>query len=449
MYSKSLKGLFTGVCLSLTSVSMANNIKSVNSCVIGTTEPQYQVSFKLPKVTSSNTQLVLRLYQPWGDGSSTGWQQSLNPPLVTLDGQQLEVIPAFSYTNQNSFQTGALSLGTDEYAQYFVVPIPETSTIGESLVVTGGFQQVAYMSATVYNYGGTDDGIKWQLEKFDYGFTTLNNGCNPYQTSNPSVFAYSTSSANTTLVKQATTRLLNKTQLITLPQVAKTNTKTNTNSGAVGVYRLDQYTSRNAMADDIAADGCSQSYLFAKKSSESQEVLVMRIKVPTTFINDDTPDTTFGDYQVRYFSISANVDPKLHSSNPLGYWTVNARMLEQYADKDGYAYVFFAPNDYTNSIATQQGTSATQPPVITWGKYQGYLLGDPDFAIIMRYKAPSSTWVGSPANAVCYRLPQQLQALSNDELGSYTPEIYADTFEDFNNGNIGAVNMNNDWPTAQ
>ena len=204
---------------------------------------------------------------------------------------------------------------------------------------------------------------------------------------------------NNTLTNIATTKLLAN-SLITLPKVAVNNI----NSGAIGVYRLDKFDSRRAMADGIADDGCSQAYLFARKSSINQEVLVLRIKIPTTFIDNDTPDKIFEDYQVRYLSVSANVDPAIHQSNPLGYWTVNARMLKQYADKNGYGYVFFAPNDYVSNIALQQGASATQPPVMTWGKYKGYLLGDPDFAIVMRYKAPNSSWDGNPANAICYTI---------------------------------------------
>ena len=413
------------------------------TCNISTiAEPQYQVSFILPKSTDSSIKLVVRMYQPWGDGSSTGWQELLQTPSASLNGEPLTLVPAFSYQNQTNFQTGALSLGTDEYAQYFIISIPATTTVGEKLIITGDYQQVAYMSATVYNYSGTADGFKWQSEKFDYEFSALDNACNPYITSNPSVFAYTTGIPNNTLTSITNTQSIKK---ISLPKV----TTTNTNSGSIGVYRLDKFDSRNVMADDIANDGCSKAYLFAQKSSTNQEVLVMRVKIPTTFIANDTPDTIFGDYQVRYFSISANVDPALHSSNPLSFWTVNSRMLAQYADKDGYAYVFFAPNDYVSTVVAQQGTITTQPPVITWGKYQGYLLGDPDFAIVMRYKAPNSTWSGSPEHAVCYTTPNQLKPLSNYELGTYTPEVYADTMDNFMNGNIGAVNMNNIWPIAR
>ncbi len=459
MYKNSLKLIF---CLMTIIFSLQVNAeqlttfnKDTDSCYINTTtEPQYSVSFILPKtrqpltVSSTpdnkdlimgSTDLVLRFYQAYGDGSSTGWQTSVKTPTVTLNGEPLSLYNAFSYGNQEAFQFGALSLGYDEYAQYLVVTIPSViNNHYNRLTITGSFEQIAYMSATVYHYGSVD----WQLEKFDNtDFTVLNNACNPYITKNPSVFYYTNSITNMPPDSSSDIKIHPQGDL---PKISADES----NNGKLGVYRLDKFDSKQMVADDIIDDGCTQSYLFAEKSSTKQEVLILRIKLPTTFIDDDTPNKIFGDYQTRYFSVSANVDPTQHSSNPLGFWTVNARMLKQYADKDGYVYVFFAPNDYAQRIALEQGTPATQPPVMTWGKYKGFLLGNPDYAIIMRYKNPNSAWIGSPANAICYNSPDQLEPLSYNELGAYTPEIYADTLYNFMHGNIGAVNMNNMWPAS-
>ena len=443
------------VFLFITNIAIQANASQINlsnnnttNCYIGaSTEPQYQTTFTLPKISDNNTMLVLRFYQAWGDGSSTGWQTSVNAPTVTLDGVAVPLLTFFSYANQQSFQTGAIAGGMDQYAQYLSATIPQTDTAGSKLVISGSFQQVAYMNAIVYDDTGTgNNSHNWHMTKLDNEFTTLNNACNPYIAFNPSVFAYTnnaTYSTNNSAYKISTSVTeFNDIQQITLPKVTKKD------DGSIGVYRPDRYDSRHNMLDDTDVGSCSQAYLVASKTSSDQEVLVLRIKLPNTFISNNTPDKIFRNYQTDYFSVSANVDPALHQTNPLGYWTVNAQMLTKYVDNDGYVYVFFAPNDYTNNIAIEQGTPANQPPVITWGKYKGYLLGDPDFSIIMRYKNPDPSWVGSPANAICYNYPQQLKPLSPNELGEYTPEIYADTMANFIQGNIGAVNMNNSWPKS-
>ncbi len=452
MFHKIFKFMFF---LFITSVAIQANANQINlsnnnvaNCSIGTsTEPQYQTTFTLPKISDNTAMLVLRFYQEWGDGSSTGWQTSVNAPTITLDGVELPLLETFSYANQQAFQTGAIAGGIDQYAQYLMVQIPQTNIAGSKLVISGSFQQVAYMNTIVYNNDGTgSDSHNWHMTKLDNEFTTLNNACNPYIALNPSVFAYTNNTTyatnNSTYKTSTSVTEFNDIQQITLPKASKKD------NGYVGVYRPDRYDSRHNMLDDTDVGSCSQAYLVAPKESSSQEVLVLRIKLPSTFINDSTPNKIFRNYQTDYFSISANVNPILHLVNPLGYWTVNAQMLKKYIDKDGYVYVFFAPNDYTNNVAIEQGTPANQPPVITWGKYKGYLLGDPDYMVIIRYKNPDPSWVGSPANAVCYNFPQQLKPLSPNELGEYTPEIYADTMDNFTQGNIGAVNMNNSWPKS-
>ena len=411
------------------------NLSDVSCSTASSMEPQYQVTFTLPTITSAG--LVLRFYQAWGDGSSTGWKTPVNVPIVTLDGQSLEVYETFSYASPN-FKFGSYGIGYDEYAQYLTAVIPAIAYAGAKLTISGSFQQVAYMSATVYGYG--EDGSELQLEKLDNEYTTLNGACNPYQMANPSVFAYS---ATTTMGNQLTTKI-NPPAADKLPVVATNNAS----YGKLNIYRLNRQDSMWDIVDDIANDGCAQDYLYARKTSADQKVMVLRIKLPSTFINDYTPDKIFGDYQTRYFSVSANVDTSYwhEPPPPLGYWGVNARMLAQYVDNDGYVYVFFAPNSYVRHIATQQGVPVAQPPVITWGRYQGYLLGDPSFAILLRYMDPNQSWVGSPAHAICYNTRDDLKPLANNELGDYTPEIYADTMANFMQGNIGAVNKNSAWP---
>jgi hypothetical protein len=121
-------------------------------------------------------------------------------------------------------------------------------------------------------------------------------------------------------------------------------------------------------------------------------------------------------------------------------------MLKDYEDAEGYAYVFFASDDYAKQLAAQEGTPPTQPPVMKWGHYKGYLLGNPSYAIIMRYRDPNPTWQGSPENATCYATPDDLKPVTRAELGKSLPEIYGDSLENFNNGQIGPVNKDAPWP---
>jgi hypothetical protein len=154
----------------------------------------------------------------------------------------------------------------------------------------------------------------------------------------------------------------------------------------------------------------------------------------------------FGDYQCRYVSVNANIPQD--ETPVLDFWTVDSRMLNNYKDKGGYAYVFFAPTDYTQRQAKSQGTPPKTPPVMSWGNYKGYLLGHPDYAIIIRYRDPNPTWEGNPENATCYLTPDTNQPIQPGELGEYTPEIFGDSLSNFESGKIGPVDKNGGWPTV-
>ncbi|TAK71540.1 MAG: hypothetical protein EPO11_11175 [Gammaproteobacteria bacterium] len=383
--------------------------------------PQYQAVFTIADNNSGT--LVLRFYQAWGDGSRTGWQTPVTSPLVTVENMNLPLSVAFAYSDDYSF--GSNDLGYDQYAQYLVTQVPAGS-LGKKLIITGSFQQVAYLSAVIYAQNG-------QQEILDKDMITLNTEKNPYLEGNPSVFSYSPASVK---------KILLSGQKANLPRLA---IKTNASTGQINVYRLDQYDSAIDVADDIAPDGCSRAYLYAEKDYH-QAMIILRIKVPTTFIDSDHPDQVFGHYQTRYLSVGSH---RMSGVAPyLRYWTVNARMLKDYMDEEGYAYVFFAPNSYANALAIQQQTPDTQPPVMTWGKYKGYLLGNPDYAIIIRYRDPDPAWQGSPQQATCYATPDALQPVTKEELGDYLPEIYGDTMENFLNGHIGLVNNMMPWPSS-
>ncbi|TAK73067.1 MAG: hypothetical protein EPO11_09140 [Gammaproteobacteria bacterium] len=419
--------------------------------------PQYKITFTIPwrakdeytppdgKPIDRDRFLVLRYYQPWGDGTATGWQQLVNLPTVTFDGQPLMLSTVFAYSNPEWFNYGSVGLGYDQYAQYFGVDIPEpTNLLGATLTIAGPFQQTAYFSATLYA-GYYDEGSHTELagyqeELIDSAMLTLPLPCNPYVEGHPSVFAYPAPTSEMALNNQHPATFLNQkdknAMLDNLP-ISTTH--------QISVYRLDRYESARVIADDIAPDGCSRAYLIGQMAS-GQDVAILRIKVPTTFIDSDNPNKIYSHYQAQYFSVGSHRNPPADPTDLLSYWAVNARMLRDYMDDQGYAYVFFAPNAYTNNLAIEQNTPPTQPPIMTWGRYKGYLLGEPDFAIILRYRAPDSSWKGSPENAKCYATPKQLQPVTVAELGEYTPEIFGDTLDNFLKGHIGSVDKDSAWP---
>src|SRR5579883_3225755 len=397
--------------------------------------PQYQALFTLPSNPNTSPALVLRYYQEWGDGSRTGWQTPVVLPTVSIGNRTLPIVLQFSYASP-FYTSGAIELGYDQYAQYYTV-FSISGHPSENLLIQGPFQQAAYMSATLYsNVMGTQPAI------VDKQMTTLDNASNPYIEGNPSVFAYSPTLLQSHTLKPAYSLPLSPPP-IHRPRLAARKTPAD-GTGEIYVYRLDQTSSHENVVEDITPDGCSQAYLYAEKESY-QDVIIFRIKVPTTFIESDHPDMTFGHYQTRYFSVSAHRNSD-SQDRYLTYWTVNTRMLRDYMDDQGYAYVFFASNDYTNNLAIEQHTPDTQPPVMTWGRYKGYVLGNPDFAIIMRYRDPDPAWQGSPVNATCYATPEDEQPVTKEQLGDYLPEIYGDTMENFQNGHIGAVNKDALWP---
>lgn len=123
-------------------------------------------------------------------------------------------------------------------------------------------------------------------------------------------------------------------------------------------------------------------------------------------------------------------------------------MLNEYIDENGYAYVFFMPDDYVASLVDVQGTPPKTPPVIHWGNYSGYVLGNPSYAVLLRYRIPANNWQGSPVNATCYPTPDSVEPVTVEELGEYLPELYGDTLAHFNAGYIGAVNNEEPWPAA-
>lgn len=391
--------------------------------------------------------IVARFYSPFGDGSYSGWQEPLTPPTVTVNGIDTTIENWFPGTDSTTYLMGQQGPGFDQHAQYFkYYPAQEVALYNHlEINVSGEFQKAAYFSIVCYYevfVKETGKLIEKQIELLDSEMTTTAANGNPYIINNPSVFSYA--SPEKAAAKWSETPVQNSVTAHTLPthKVA-----VNAETGAIAFFRLDKEASDSVIADEVAADGCSKGYLFSYKTAD-QRVCILRIKVPTTFVESDSPDTTFGYYQTREFSVGAHVE-SLDTAPVLNFWTVSSRMLNDYIDEEGYAYVFFAPNEFVKTMAEEQQTPEMQPPLMTWGNYTGFVLGEPTFATILRYRVPSDIWQGSPLNGVCYPDAVALEPVTVDELGQYLPEMYGDTFENFLTGKIGSVNRDATWPADE
>ncbi len=399
--------------------------------------PQYTSEFTIP--ARQRGIIVARFYDVWGDGSLDGWQQPVTPPTVTLDGKPLNLDLWFSANsvstpepdgfNEEDYINGQSQGGFDQHSQYYQQSF-DALTHDAQLVVSGNYQITGYFSITVYL--GLD-GTRFQYEMLDREMTSTPSNLNPYIEGNPSVIFYSESEEH------------NKEEghIIYNQQINRIDKR----EGEVLFFRADAVRSATGFSDEMAADGCSKGYLSATKDDpNNQQVLILRIKMPTTFIGSATPDLTFGRYQCRQVSVSANIESTASVDPLLDFWTVSSRMLNEYVDNDGYAYVFFAPTYFTEQLVKEQGVPSRTPPVMTWGNYKGYLLGDPNYAVVIRYRDPASDWEGNPQNAVCYLSPQYNQPVTVDELGVFLPELFGDTMANFLNGKIGAVISDRSWP---
>lgn len=408
---------------------------------------------------------VVRYYNALGDGSKFGWMEPVATPTAFVDGVEVDTAWIFRY-NISTYPFGGTYLGYDQFAQYLFVNLTNSQTANKrsfTFSIIAPFQKVDYLSITIYkrNYILKEDGSVGQFGTeeivLDEALPVVDGHPNPYILGNPSVMSYyqlpSRNTSSQIVVSSSSEGFPERSELSPRRPLAPVG-QGDSLAGQLPLYRLDKVSSGRDLADDIAEDGCSKAYLFGFRSCDDQEMFIVRVKVPYTFLRDmdASPDMVFDSYQTRYFSISANqvIPDDMTFDNytaPL-YWSVNARMLLNYMDSDGYAVVFLSPNNFTQSLADEQKLDDTEPPVMTWGRYTGYVLGDPSYAIILRYRAPLKSWQGSPENAQCYATPNLTQPLSVGELGEYTPEIFAGSLADFQSGSIGAVKKDAAWPST-
>lgn len=224
-----------------------------------------------------------------------------------------------------------------------------------------------------------------------------------------------------------------------------TVTPTDPTTGQVYVFRLDAQTSKEGFIGEEIPDGCLSTYLFSKIPYNTLNYGIMRIKIPNIY-DSSSPLTYMKEYDALYFSISSMQDASLLTIPFLPFWTVNARMMKQYMDKDGYCYIFWAPQSDLSQI---NRTISYEPPVISWGDRKGFCLSVPTFAFYFRYKAPNQDWEGNPINCPCYLTPSANQPIT-DELGPWCPELYGEMFNSYNefinSSMIGIVPKDGPWP---
>lgn len=170
----------------------------------------------------------------------------------------------------------------------------------------------------------------------------------------------------------------------------------------------------------MAPDGCSPDYLVGLPEVESvpEDLLMLKLLMPTTFIHSDTPDLIYLGYQVQELTVDTITNFTSSSATPYG---INSRQLNDYKDADGYACVFLAPEEFVENLRTEQGTPEGIPPVYTWEGVTGYMLVKG--TVVIRHRGSSADWEGNLINTPCYLTNAEAQPIDPDLLGGYCPTL--------------------------
>ncbi|MFD2566230.1 hypothetical protein [Pseudotenacibaculum haliotis] len=386
--------------------------------------PIYSQEITLPTAseTVNTVQIVVRYYGPYQNSYA-----QLPSPKLTVDGAPLKLLLVFpSNTSQfTHYSEGSKEGGYDQFSQYYAQDV-HLSDQEKRIVIQGPFEQIAYLSITLYYYL-YDDITGEQYTYLDNGLPTDSENLNPYQVGNPSVFAFDSSTKNAD-AKTSTFEKQKSSSSYTEDDGIDINNK-------IQLYRPDQVSSSTKTLEDVADDGCSKDYLTTEITESGlppyhmYDFLILRLKVPSTFIHNDTPDKVFQDYQCRYISINSNIQK--YDTDSLDFWTINPIHLEKYLDHNRRTYVFFAPNDYVRELVKGQGLAPKTPPVVTWNGITGYVLGYPSYGVIIRYRAPNDNWEGNPVKCPCYSSPETNEPVKYWMMSPYTPELFGDTLENF------------------
>lgn len=238
---------------------------------------------------------------------------------------------------------------------------------------------------------------------------------------------------------------------------------TTIDDSAIPVLRLSKLLSEtDFILEQANLNTCSDSYLFSRpiindidsttdflQTSEFPKYYgIMRVKVPHV-LNSIQANHLQKQYDALYFSVSSIQDGK--KENIGTFWTVNVPMMERLMDENGYSFIFWMPQE---EFVGRFQLDDTEPPIIKWGGFQGYVLPTPSVAFYFRYKAPNSNWKGSPTNAPCYFNAKTNKPITTEHLGEWLPSLYGDNFTDFtefmNSSSIGLVNYDKTlpWPIS-
>lgn len=397
--------------------------------------PRYsqEMSFDLDAFPGTYV-LMIRYYSAWNsDGSRepVSTESLYWPEVFRTDSNgnvtKLEPIASFGDENLKLFSSHASVL-------YYLANDYIQSLNGMvKLSVIGFFEQTGYMSLSLRRY--LEEVVITEEPEHFRGdeLSVVDGGLNPFIEGNPSVFAYERPTPsfqqNTDLNKAVKLKETLKCSNVNKSEKYQSLGVDSIGTGVdehIDFYRPTTesfYNGEYGDQESIASDGCSADYLGALRLLESTKpYFILKIKVPTTFIHDDNPETTYAGYQVQEFTIDT-YDDISHSSGYTRYG-LSSRQVNDYRDANGYAYVFLAPVDVVTQLALEQGLdyNATKiPPVYTWNGNTGYVLDRG--IVVIRHRRSDPTWEGYVGNTTCYLTDAEMQPVQPSDLGEYYPEL--------------------------
>ena len=387
------------------------------------------------------------------------------------------VIANYLYTNEMAkpyllfwsglYDDGQASIGpgNDQYALYYRCgSLTEDELSQTPLSRVYPLNYVCYLS---FNRDNPSDNKTYNGNDPEWSFSVQSKGVpNPFVPGNAATNSYGNSNSLKSHSPEPVEQTIVDPVVPLLPFQYQ-----NSMTGQQGVFRLDRISSQvvTTHIDGGGQEPCLGTYLAcpgegAEFKQQNLTYGIMRIKVPNTYCpslssSSSSSTTTQPNVDVQYFSAGFHVayNPYPDVSKLPAFWTVNGTMMREIMDADGYAHVFWIKDISTYN---GEGFSIKQrtPPIIQWGKYKGYLMSAPTYAIIFRYKQANPNWIGNPAgtNTCCYPGPKVNQPISSSKLGGFCPEVFNITsdqsvqnFDGFMAlDHIGAVTKDGPWPTS-
>ena len=368
------------------------------------------------------------------------------------------------YHKDDRFTMQSVSGGDgDQYASYFAYAPTESERHYKHFTIKGygienvNFVSIQYFTDYLIQVVDSSTGANYTMcvYKFVHYFTDLLDDDirffvknkqvkNPFQFGNPNTACYGNNP-----VSELPSRISSNDHS---QKLISGHSYSTTPISAIPVYRLSKHlTSTEFVLEQQDLSTCSYTYLFCRPINPEKSRQfdlkfygILRIKVPNVY-SPLMGCQTMEDYDALYFSISAMQGKQ--RPNITSFWTVNSPMMEKTKDADGFAYVFWMPED--EFIGKFELNSPT-PPIIQWGDYTGYVLPAPTFAFYIRYKSPNPTWKGSPINARCHSNEKTNKPVTSDQLGDWLPSVYGENFKNFdafiNSNSIGIIENNKEKP---